>query len=815
MDHHERTFLQKDRSTSRPRSSSAGTTCASCAPPVLDWAGYPLQWNRWSRSWSQSLAATGEMLVLRLVIAAAHASAAPAAAMIDVVVYGGTPGGVVAAVAARRVLGPNSTVALVESGRHVGGMMAAGMNDDSVKGDTQAYGGLAAEIFRRTALEYGVPAQLNASCFAAEPHVFNRAFRSWLQQEGVVLHTGQAVSALKREGGSIVSVSLDDGTVLAAAQVIDATYEGDLLPLAGVPFMYGRESQGHFNESFAGQGLCLDPIRNPQQLFLMQAPVDPFVSPGSKGGPVLPGVDGVYESWNNASGAATADQRVQSFNFRACLTRETSPSKAVPIPKPAGYDASRYELLVRYIAGLGRGKVPFKLIGGWGRTDECAFSCGPYMDGKCCTNDGAAITIAPMGNETYEWALASPARRVQLRDEFVTYTLGLWHFLATDPRVPAAVVADMKAISLCADEWPDTGNLPPTPYIREGRRLLSHDIFTQEDYRARAGISKHVVPSGSPGIGASRLNFSIGLGFWFIDSHPVRRLALEGLLQNEGCLQSPRGSAGWEIPFGIIAPPNGSVDNLLVVCAPSSSHVGFQPLRVEPTFMTLGHASGVAAALAVQGRTSPKLLSAGDIQAALAQQGAILKRADMLPHALNSRCSAEAPPAPTPHPPPPPLPNGASAVVCGSVPAARVRWDRGGTDGSLRPANNASACLTVLGSPEPVAGHGIAVGLERCRDARSGPAEEGQLAQKWVMVKGNSTVQTAIAPAPHCFGRYSKSTCGLLTVLGWVTTTEKPVMMWSADGALASTHPQWWSYSTAEKTVATTVGPRLCLAHSP
>jgi hypothetical protein len=582
--------------------------------------------------------------------------------------------------------------------------------------------------------------------------------------------------------------------------------------------MYGRESQLQFNESFAGQALCQDPIRNPQQLFLMQAPVDPFVAPGSHGGAVLQGVDGVYESWDPESAAATADRRVQAFNFRACLTRATSPDKAVPIRKPEGYDPLRYALLARYMVALNRSHVPFKLVGGWGRTNECAFSCGPYMDGKCCTNDGAAITIAPMGNETYEWALASPARRVQLRSEFVTYTLGLWHFLATDPGVAPAVAADMRALSLCADEWPDIGNLPPTPYIREGRRLLAHDVFTQEDYRARAAIPAAVVPPGTAGVNSSSpLNFAVGLGFWFIDSHPVRRLAVGGFLQNEGCLQSPRGSAGWEIPFGIVVPPTGTVDNLLVACAPSSTHVGFQPLRVEPTFMTLGQAAGVAAALAVQTGAPPSRLGAAAVQAALARQGAILSRASMLAHPVQSQCSATPPPAP---PPPAPIPaHVAAAVPCADAPAARVAWDWG-ADGSLRPANNASACLTALAYAEPLGGHGVAVGIAPCR-AVSPTTLHRQLAQKWVFggkatpASANSTVETGMVPVPRCFGSYNTSRCGLLTVVGWAATVEKPVMTWPVDGALGPTHPQWWSYNGTAKTLATTVGPRLCLAHSP
>ena len=196
---------------------------------------------------------------------------------------------------------------------------------------------------------------------------------------------------------------------------------------------------------------------------------------------------------------------------------------------------------------------------------------------------------------------------------------------------------------------PGEQHLPQIPYVREGRRMDGGDfIFTQEDYRQRVGDV--VLPGARSGIetSASGLNYSIALGFWFIDCHATRRTSVKGLLQNEGCVQYGRRlmdkGAVWEIPFGVIVPPRDSVNNLLAACTPSSSHVAFQGFRVEPTYMTMGQAAGVASALSVQHNTQPRHLDAALLQAALRRAGAILKATEMFPKPVVEQCVPGAPP---------------------------------------------------------------------------------------------------------------------------------------------------------------------------
>ena len=80
------------------------------------------------------------LLALLLTMGAALALPPPTPADVDVLVYGATPGGIVAAIAARRRLGPSSVVELIEPLRRVGGMIAGGMVDDSNSGESPRFG---------------------------------------------------------------------------------------------------------------------------------------------------------------------------------------------------------------------------------------------------------------------------------------------------------------------------------------------------------------------------------------------------------------------------------------------------------------------------------------------------------------------------------------------------------------------------------------------------------------------------------------------------------------------------------------------------
>jgi hypothetical protein len=103
---------------------------------------------------------------------------------------------------------------------------------------------------------------------------------------------------------------------------------------------------------------------------------------------------------------------------------------------------------------------------------------------------------------------------------------------------------------------------------------------------------------------------------------------------------SGQGIAPFPLPYSVMIPQRGEVENLVVPVAVSASHVAFNSIRMEPTWMTLGQSAGVAAAMAAKAGVSVGDIDVPTLQARLRALGQLLE---------------PLPPPPTPLPPPPPV----------------------------------------------------------------------------------------------------------------------------------------------------------------
>ena len=159
----------------------------------------------------------------------------------EVAVFGATPGGIAAAVSAARA---GRKVLLIEPGAWVGGMMSGGLsNTDTGQRGPEVISGLAGEFFRRVrAIEQARGACLEpcVSSFLFEPQVATQVFESMLREAGVAVERSTRLIEVERNGSLITRLVTSRGEVRADV-FIDASYEGDVMKLAGVPLRIGRE----------------------------------------------------------------------------------------------------------------------------------------------------------------------------------------------------------------------------------------------------------------------------------------------------------------------------------------------------------------------------------------------------------------------------------------------------------------------------------------------------------------------------------------------------------------------------------------------
>ncbi len=483
----------------------------------------------------------------------------------DLLVYGGSPAGIGAAVAAAR---RGLTVILAEPLGQIGGMVTGGLSRTDL-GRPDTVGGLFREFMSKVLAHYeqrhGPSSEQLQDCQAGErfePHIALALLTEMLQEAGVEVWLRRTLSSAEAGRNRIEHVLLsgpDGPETISAPFLVDASYEGDLLAAAGCEYRTGRESRADHGEEYAGH-LFWDP---------------------SRGRPT-------------EHGTGEGDDRLQAYCFRLTVTDD--PDKRLPIERPPGYDAARYDLLREYLAAAPRrlkdvlllGKLPNRKwdVNNWG-------FCWQSMD-------------FIEGNSGYvegDWE-----QRRGLAERHRDYQWGLLSFLQRDPSVPSDLREEAAPFGLCRDEFADRGGWPEQLYVREARRLIGQHIFTEHDARRDR-----------------RKPDSVAVGSFPMDSHATqcyrigqRTPAPEGFFM---CSVRP-----YEIPYRALLPR--SLRNLLVPVCLSATHAGYGTLRMEPDMMNLGLACGLAAAVAKDEGADFHSLDVKKLQRSLEQSGQIIHAPD-------------------------------------------------------------------------------------------------------------------------------------------------------------------------------------------
>lgn len=481
----------------------------------------------------------------------------------DLVIYGGTSAGIIAAVQAARL---GLSVVIIEPSNHLGGLTTGGLGRTDV-GRADAIGGMAMEFYRRIRKYYEEEARWihepkrvqegQDAMFSFEPHAAMRVYQEMLDEESIPVIKGERLVLNKRgvdmKQNRIEGIETESGNVYNGRLFMDATYEGDLLAMAGVSYHVGREANSTYDETLNG----VQKIRTQNHIF--PGFVDPYIVEGNPASGILPGVH------NEDPGREfEGDHRVQAYCFRMCLT--DVPENRVPFEKPVGYDEIEYELLFRNFEA-GEDRIPWLP--------------GMMPNRKTDTNNRWGFSTNKIG-VNYDYPDGSYARRTSIMEEQENYQKGLMWTLANHPRVPFDIREEVSRWGLTADEFPETDGWPPQIYVREARRMIGDYVMTENDCR-RVRIARDPV----------------GLGSYQMDSHNVQRYITNmGCVQNEGNIEvSPRGP--YAISYRSIVPKKSECENLLVPVCISSSHIAFGSIRMEPVFMVLGQSAAIAAAKSI------------------------------------------------------------------------------------------------------------------------------------------------------------------------------------------------------------------------
>jgi hypothetical protein len=398
---------------------------------------------------------------------------------------------------------------------------------------------------------------------------------------------------VRKEGGRIVSLTMESGRTFVGRMFIDATYEGDLMARAGVTYVTGREGNATYGETLNGI------LPSGPAVF---GKISPYVVPGDRGSGLLPRVDP-----RPPGRPGDGDHRQQAYNFRVCLTN--APDNRVPIEKPANYNPLDYELLARWIATMkdvqpAPSRIGDTALGGKERNLGISFHKMPNR--KTDSNIGSEFGSDYLGR-SYDWAEADYAQREALWQEHKTYVQGLLWFLTHDARCPPQVRAEMRNWGLARDEFTDTGHWPFQLYVREARRMVSDYVVTEHDARNTRTAEDPVA-----------------LASYHSDSHGVCLYVDEqGRLCREKGFYVRTGVFG--ISYRSLRPRTGECANLLVPMCLSASHAAYGPTRMEPVFMMLGQAAGTAAALALDAGTTVQDLPYDRLRARLLADRAVLE----------------------------------------------------------------------------------------------------------------------------------------------------------------------------------------------
>ncbi len=489
-----------------------------------------------------------------------------------VLVYGATPAGIAAALAAAD---DGETVLLVEPTARIGGLVTSGLSHT----DYHAYEGLTGtflEFARRVeafyAEKYGKDSQQVRESYRGtfgEPKVNLAVFNAMIAERKTIR------VKLQSRLDSVQMKQIGETTRIASATFISAN--GERWTATADVFIDG---------TYEGDLMA------------------------KAGVPWKAGREG-KATYGESLAPDEADEQLQAYNFRFIMTRKAE-NRVAPVAPP-GYRREDFLPLLKVLES-GQIKSVF------GYPSGCLFKAHlPVLPNeKYDINDvSRGLVRLSLPGVNRDWPNGDAKTRERIFAEHVRDQVGLLYFLQNDEAVPKAYRDEAREWGWCKDEFQESGHLPPQLYVREARRMVGKHVYTQKDGEHAKGDARAV-----------RHADAIAMGEYGNNCHGTAHEGPRFGGKHTG--EFYNATPPYQIPYGVIVPK--AVENLLVVGAVSSSHVGFCALRLEPIWTSLGQAAGHAAHLSRKRKVPVQQVPVPQLQSRLHKVGsATMYMSDVLP----------------------------------------------------------------------------------------------------------------------------------------------------------------------------------------
>ena len=369
------------------------------------------------------------------------------------------------------------------------------------------------------------------------------------------------------DGDQIQSVTLttEEGQTIQATApyFIDASEQGDLLPLTNTEFVTGAESQKETGEEHAPEKAEPDNIQSFTWCFAMDH---------------LDGEDHTitkpdqYDFWQGHTPNLTPPWSGKILSFDYSYPKDLKPktlpfvppTKAGPPAKTKGLNLWLYRRIIdpaNFVPGTYDSGVT---IVNWPQND--------YMSGNIITGGEKEIEKHLEGSR-------------QL-------SLSLLYWLQTEAPRPDGGTG-WKGLRLRKDIMGTADGLAKYPYIRESRRIKSEFTILEEHIsrKARQALVKNETDKPR----AASFSDSVGIGYYHLDLHP----------SSGGNNYIDFASVPFQIPLGSLIPQR--VNNLIAGCKNiGTTHLSNGCYRLHPVEWSIGEAAGALAATCLDQKESPR-----------------------------------------------------------------------------------------------------------------------------------------------------------------------------------------------------------------